>query len=192
MNPRAGPAKWGTGRAGRPRHHPNWGEPVNETVSSAAAHEMVGLFADRNSFESAVGALLEAGFDRTDLSVLGTHESLEAAGKSGTSWKDALTAAMGELKFEGPLVASGAIFLIGGPVAATIAGVIGTATAGVALKQVVEEVTSTPHTEAFARSLEAGSVILWVRCEDKEHEDLAAKTMEAHGGNNVHLHQPGS
>jgi len=151
---------------------------------------VVGLFAAREDFERAVEALLASDFDRTDLSVLSSHESIDAAGVPGKPWKDALTALVGELKYEGPLVASGAILLAGGPVAATIAGIIGAATAGVAAKEVLGEVTATPHTEDFARSLAAGSVILWVRAQDDSREKSAAEIMSANGGSNIHVHQP--
>ncbi len=163
---------------------------MNQTAATITDREVVGLFSDRDNFESAVGALLDAGFHRPDLSVLSSHQSLDVAGQPGKPWKDVLTAMVGELKHEGPLVASGAIFLIGGPVAATVAGVIATATAGIALKEVVGEVTSTPHTEDFARSLEAGSVILWVHCEDAAQEDTAVRVLESNTATNVHLHQP--
>lgn len=156
----------------------------------AAAREVVGLFTRRDDFERAVAALTVAGFDRTDLSVLASHESIDAAGAAGKPWKDVLTALVGELKYEGPLVASGAILLAGGPLAATLAGIIGAATAGVAAKEVLEEVTATPHTEDFARSLVAGSVILWVRVDDDNREKAAAETMSANGGHNVHVHRP--
>ena len=156
----------------------------------ATAREVVGLFTRRDDFERAVAALTAAGFDRTDLSVLASHESIDAAGTPGKPWKDALTALVGELKYEGPLVASGAILLAGGPVAATIAGIIGAATAGVAAKEVLEEVTATPHTEDFARSLVAGSVILWVRADAENREKTAAEVLSANGGRNVHVHQP--
>ncbi|MEO5336829.1 MAG: hypothetical protein H7841_08045 [Magnetospirillum sp. WYHS-4] len=158
-------------------------------TAAIPTREVVGLFADRQSFESAVNALLEVGFERADLSVLGSHESLDAAGKPGKPWGDVLTALVGEIKFEVPLVASGAIFLFGGPFAATIAGVVGAATAGMALKEVVGEVTSTPHTDDFARALTAGSVILWVSAETPEREHTAIGLLTAHGGANVHLHE---
>ena len=150
--------------------------------------ETVGLFADRESFEAAVEALKGAGFERTDLSVLGSHESIDAAGKPGKPWKDILTALVGELKYEGPLVASGAILLVGGTVSATIAGIIGAAVGGIAVKEILDEVTSTPHTEDFARSLEAGSVILWVRTPEAEREGAATAILEEYGGVNVHTH----
>lgn len=151
--------------------------------------EVVGLFADRVSFEAAVHHLLESGFERPDLSVLDSHESLEAAGQPAKPWKDVLTALVGEVKYEGPLVASGAILLAGGPTAALIASVIGAATAGVATKTILDEVTATPHTESFANALDAGGLILWVACHDETQETTALKVLEQFGGDNVHIHQ---
>ncbi len=151
--------------------------------------EAVGLFADRLSFETAVHHLLENGFTRTDLSVLDIHESIDVAGSPGKPWKEALRALVGEIKYEGPLVASGAILLAGGPTAALIAGVIGAATAGVVAKDLLDEVTATPHTESFANALSAGGVILWVACQNEVQEQTALKILEQYGGSNVHLHR---
>ena len=156
---------------------------------STAIREAVGVFADRPAFEAAVHHLLENGFARTDLSVLDSHESLEAAGAPGKPWKDVLTALVGEIKYEGPLVASGAILLAGGPTAAVIASVIGAATAGVVAKDVLDEVTATPHTENFANALDAGGVILWVACVDAAREQKALKILQQFNGANVHIHQ---
>ena len=149
--------------------------------------EVVGLFAERESFERAVAGLLSSGFERADLSVLASHESLEAAGRPGKSWREAMLALVGELKYEGPLVASGAIFLAGGPVAATIAAVIGAAVGGAAAVDLLGEVTAQPHTEDFARSLAAGSVILWVRAPDEARRTKARDILTACGADNVHV-----
>jgi hypothetical protein len=152
----------------------------------AVSREVVGLFSDRAAFEATVAELRAAGFERTDLSVLASHESLEAAGKPAQSWRETLRALVGELKYEGPLVASGAIFLAGGPVAALFAGVIGAAVGGMAVKELLDEVTAKPHTEDFARSIEAGSVILWVRVADEALAERARSILSAHGASNVH------
>ena len=152
--------------------------------------EVVGLFADRDGFERAVATLLESGFERPDLSVLASHESLDAAGRPGKPWREAMLAMVGDLKYEGPLVASGAIVLAGGPLAATIAAVIGAAVGGAAVKDVLEEVTAQPHTEDFARSLAAGSVILWVRAADAPAEARAREILAASGAANVHSTRP--
>lgn len=159
--------------------------------TSAHRREVVGIFKDRKDFEAAVAALKAAGFERADLSVLSSHESIDAAGEAEETWKDVLTALVGELKYEGPLVASGAVLLAGGPTAAAIAVVIGAATAGVAAFQVLEEVTDKPQTEDFVRSLKAGSVILWVTASSAAREERAAAILSDHGGSNVHVIETG-
>ena len=68
----------------------------------------------KDSFDAAVRELRDSGFKRTDLSVLSSHESIDVAGSDGRSWGDVLTALVGEVKYEVPLVASGAIALFGG------------------------------------------------------------------------------
>lgn len=151
-------------------------------------HEIVGVLSSREDFENAVAALIDAGFERSDLSVLSSHESLAVAGKPSTPWKEALTALVGDIKYEGPLVASGAILLAGGATAAAIAGVIGAAVGGVALKEILEEVAAKPHTEDFERSLEAGSVILWVRVDSDEKQSKAISILTNNNAANVHLH----
>jgi len=160
------------------------------TTEHQPPNEVVGLFADRTSFEGTVEALVAAGFERADLSVLSTHESIAAAGERGKPWQDVLTALVGELKYEAPLVASGAILLVGGTIAATIAAIIGAAVGGIAVKEILGEVTATPNTEDFARSLAAGNVILWVRAPDAERQDTARAILENNGGSNVHVYQP--
>lgn len=160
---------------------------VNDNPSTT--REVVGLFADRNTFEAAIKNLIDAGFERSDLSLLSSHESLDAAGEPGKPLHDVLQTLVGELKFEAPLVASGAIFLAGGPVAATVAALIGATTGMIAAKEVIEGVTSTPHTEDFARSLEAGSVILWVRTDSRVREETARDILVKSGGGNVHVHE---
>ena len=152
-----------------------------------AVTEVVGLFGNRAGFEAAVAALLAAGFERADLSVLASHESLDAAGRPAKPWRDVLTALVGDLKYEGPLVASGLIFLAGGPVTSTLAAVAGAAVGGMAAKEFLEEVTAQPHTDDFARSLEAGGVILWACAETDARREQATAILIAHGGQNVHV-----
>ena len=68
-------------------------------------------------------------------------------------------------------------------------GVVASATAGVAAKELLDEVTATPHTESFANALNAGGVILWVACTNHADEHTAKKILEKFGGHNVHTHQ---
>ena len=136
---------------------------MSEDHTAAQAPELVGLFDTKDSFDAAVRELRDSGFARTDLSVLSSHESIDVAGEDGRSWSDVLTALVGEVKYEVPLVASGAIALFGGVATAPVALAVGAGVGAVALSEFIGEVTSTPHTEDFARAIDAGSVILWVR-----------------------------
>lgn len=158
-------------------------------MNTPPTREAVGLISDRVSFERTTEALLAAGFQRTDMSVLSSRESLDAAGEPGKPWRDVLVALLGEIKYEWPLVASGALVLAGGPVAATMGAVIGAATAGVVTKEVLDEVTSAPHTEDFAHALEAGGVILWVRTIDAAREAQALEILNDTGADNAHINQ---
>lgn len=151
-------------------------------------NEIVGILKTREDFEQATKALLESGFERTDLSVLSSHESIEAAGKPAKPIKDVLSALVGEIRFEGPMVASGGVFLAGGPVGELIGAVVGATVGGVALKEVLDEVTATPHTEDFARAVDAGSIILWVRTPDESKQANATEILQKLGAENVHLH----
>lgn len=153
----------------------------------SVSSEVVGVIDTREHFSAAVEALLAAGFSRADLSALASHETIDVAGRPSSSWRDALTAIVGELKYEGPLVASGAIFLAGGPVAATIAAVIGTAVGGVAIGDVLREVTARPHSEDFARAVDAGSLILWVAVDDDAQRAMATSILAQFGATNVHV-----
>ncbi|GGF53107.1 MULTISPECIES: hypothetical protein [Terasakiella] len=157
--------------------------------SNTVNTEVVGLLNSRETFEKTIEALLKEGFERTDLSVLSSHESIDAAGKPAKPLKDVLSALVGEIKFEGPMVASGAIFLAGGPIGELIGAVVGATVGGVAVKEVLDEVTATPHTEDFARAVDAGSIILWVRADGIEREAKAKEVLQNQGAENVHIHK---
>lgn len=155
---------------------------INATVREIVAH-----FANRTTFDAAVATLLESGFDRADLSVLATHDSLAVTeGQEGTL-RDALIAVLGEWKVEVPLIASGAILLAGGPIAVAVAGIIGATVGGIAVKEVVEEVTAQSHSEEFIKAVEAGNIVLWVRIADAERGSTAQDILRRMGGSDVHL-----
>jgi len=163
---------------------------TRDRTGRGPSREVVGLFADRSSFDRAVAALRAAGFERADLSVLASHESIDAAGRPPTPLREAMLALVGEKKYDMPLVTSGLLLLAGGPVGATVAGLVGAAVGTLALGDVIGAVTSHPHTEDFARSLAAGAVILWVRADDDGRAALAARLLTEAGGANVHEHSP--
>ncbi len=148
--------------------------------------EAVASFPDREHFRKAVSALLAAGFDRSDLSVLASHESLSAADERPGS----LVAAglSDEIKYLAPLTLAGIVLISGGPIAAVVAALVGAGLGGAALKELFDDYTAAPHRDAFEAALKAGAALLWVRCADPEIELRALRILEESGGRHVHVH----
>lgn len=150
--------------------------------------EVVGRFSGRDSFQSAVEALQAAGFSESDLSVLDTHETLAAAGTSGEAWQRTLAGLVGEIKFMGPIGAAGLIAISSGPIGATVAGLIAAGLSGAALAEALADMRATPATEEFARALESGTILLWVRAENAGRQESAEEILRHYGAEDVHRH----
>jgi hypothetical protein len=164
---------------------------ADPTSGERGVREVVALFRSRAEFDLAISMLLSAGFGREDLSVLSSHESLDAAGRPGKPRDKALTALLGELSYAFPLTTAGLIAIVG-PIAAPIAAVVAAGVGGAAVKEYLDEITATPHTGDFARALEAGGVILWVNVgtatqPDTAHEERARALLRRAGGMNIHV-----
>jgi hypothetical protein len=150
--------------------------------------EVVGRFATRAEFKRAVQALQAAGFGHSDLSVLDTHESVDAAGSEGEAWQDTLASLTGDARFIGPIAGAGMIAMATGPVGAAVALATGAGLSGLAARDILEKIQATPHTEAFARALESGTVLLWVYAPDETSQATATRLMTEAGGEDIHVH----
>ena len=162
------------------------------TERKFANTEVVGRFARRETFKSAVEALLAAGFERSDLSVLDNHESLSAAESGDATWKATLAGLTGEVKYVGPLTAAGIIMLSTGPIGVAIAAAVAAGVGSMALAELLTEVRATPRAREFARALEGGAVLLWVRADTAERQRVATEILLARGGADVHAHERGA
>ena len=160
----------------------------SQRFADNASVEVAARFATRKSFTAAVKALTDAGFGHDAISVLDTHESLSAAGKPSEAWKESLAGLVGEINYVGPLTAAGFIAVASGPIGAAVAAAMAAGLTGAALVELLEEVRATPHTEAFARALEAGAILLWVRVADEAQAAGAEGLLARHGGSDVHRH----
>jgi hypothetical protein len=162
------------------------------TMSEAAGklpviREAVGSFSDRAHFRGAVAALLAAGFALSDLSVLASHESLSAGDEKKS---DGLVAASltDEIIYIAPLTLAGIVVISGGPIAATVAALVGAGLGGAALKEIFDRYTAVPHRSDLSAALATGAVLLWVHCEDATLERRALRVLEGSGGHHVHIH----
>jgi hypothetical protein len=160
---------------------------MSETAPSfPVIREAVASFPDREYFRGAVSSLLAAGFEPSDLSVLASHEPLTAAEEHRG---DLIAAGLtDEIKYIGPLTVAGIILISGGPIAATVAALVGAGLGGAALKELFDDYTGASHREEFAAALQAGAALLWVRCADPALELRAARILEEAGGRRVHIH----
>ena len=168
---------------------------AESSPSFPVIREAVASFPDRDHFHRAVSNLLAAGFATSDLSVLASHNSLATAGEPPAREPKLLPAGLAdEIKYIAPLTVAGIILLSGGPIAATVAALVGAGLGGAALKELFDDYTAPRHSEDFRAALEAGAALLWVRCEDPDRELTATRILEEAGGRHVHIHgrPPGS
>lgn len=149
--------------------------------------EVLGRFETRESFEAAVAALGEAGFGHADLSVLDTHETIDSAGGQTEAWRDRVAGLVGEVHYVGPLTAAGLIAVAAGPVGAMVASVIAAGVGGLALRELLDQSQATPNTEAFARALEHGAVLLWAYAPTPDRQATARAAMAAAGGKDIEV-----
>jgi hypothetical protein len=163
---------------------------TESSPSFPVIREAVASFPDREHFHRAVANLLAAGFDTADLSVLASHDSLGAAGEPPPAPRPRLLPAglADEIKYIAPLTVAGIIVLSGGPIAVTVAALVGAGLGGAALKELFDDYTAPRHAEDFKAALHAGAALLWVRCEDSERELTATRILEEAGGRHVHVH----
>ena len=159
---------------------------TTDTPSFPVIREAVASFPDRGQFRNAVKALLAGGFEPTDLSVIASHQPLSAADESpGELVAAGLT---DEIKYLGPLTVAGIILVSGGPIAATIAALVGAGLGGAALKDLFDDYAAAPLRKEFAEALAEGASLLWVRCADPDLELRASRILEEAGGQHVHIH----
>ena len=156
------------------------------TPAFPVIREAVASFPNRGQFNNAVAAVLAAGFAPSDLSVLASHKPLSAAEeKPAELFAAGLTS---EVKYLAPLTVAGIILISGGPIAATVAALVGAGLGGAALKELFDDYAAAPHREEFAAALAEGAALLWVRCADPEIELRALRILEESGGRHVHIH----
>src|SRR6266851_7180815 len=93
-----------------------------------------------------------------------------------------------EIKYIAPMTVAGIVLVSGGPIAATVAALVGAGLGGAALKELFDDYAAAPHREEFAAALAEGAVFLWVRCADSDLELRALRILEESGGRHAHIH----
>jgi hypothetical protein len=175
---------------------------------TAGVHEAVGLFTNPKALQGAIDELLSSGFDRADISLLGSEQAVEASfghrltrsqlednpatPRSVYVSPDAIGTAEGSLisllAYVGGAATAGVIAIGGGPLtmiflgaglAGGVGGIIG---AGLA------EALGHWRAQEIRSHLEAGGLLLWVRTWHREDEGRALGILARRSGRDVHVH----
>jgi hypothetical protein len=176
--------------------------------------EAVGVFHDRDSFQSAVEDLMSAGFDRSELSLLAGEQAIEdklghayrrvqeleddptvprAAYAGNHSLAEGRTGVIGGLAYIGAMVGAGAVVASGGTLAAAIAAAAIAGGGSGLIGGLAAQFLGRERAKALQSQLDHGGLLLWVHVRDQAHEQRAIEILTRHGAEDVHVHElPGS
>ncbi len=171
--------------------------------------EAVGVFADEAGLESAVDGLLENGFDRADISLMASEETVRARlGHAYRSVEEAEDAAdvptmayvsrdarteagaaiVGALFYLPAVAGAAAVVASGGALAAAVAAAAFGGGVGAGIGAILATILQKHHADAIARQLAEGGLLLFVRTRDGAHEETARRILADAGARDVHVH----
>ena len=171
--------------------------------------EAVGLFHDEGSLEAAADALMAAGFDRADLSLLAASETVERrlghlyrkvseleddpavahlAFIDSDSRTEAQGVLVGGLAYVGAVAAAGVVVASGGAIAALLMGTALAGAGGGLIGAGLARFVGRRHAQYLQQHLDRGGLLLWVRTADPDEERLACDLLTDNGAEDVHVH----
>jgi len=183
---------------------------MSAATETPGIREAVGVFHDRDSFQSAVEDLQSAGFDRAELSLLASAQAVEAklghayrkvqeleddaavpraAFVSDHSLAEGRTGIIGGLAYIGAVAAAGAVVASGGSLAAVIAATAIAGGGGGLLGGWAASFLGSDRGRQLHHQLERGGLLLWVRVRDATHEQRALEILRRAGAEDVHVHE---
>lgn len=183
--------------------------PKEERTTVIKVPEAVGVFDSFEAQQAAFYDLRAVGFHHSDISLLGSEEALrEKLGKA--YWRSeeleddpraprahfVSQEAMGELEgaiaggffFVGSYIAMTALLTPASTLAGSIAAIAIGGSPGAVLGTLLAHRVGKHHRDYYEEQIRHGGILMWVRCRDKEHEELAVKIMKEHSGRDVHVH----
>jgi len=168
-------------------------------------YEIVALFNSVSGLESAIGALTNAGWDRSEMSLLGSKERLapfrstrdiaddpnveRAPVTSQTDKRSAGTLAGGLGGVVAAFLATGATIMSGGTALAAVIGGAVAAGGGAAGGDIIGRVLSRQMNKSLEEQIARGGIVLWVLLRSRDRESEARAILERHGAQDVHLNE---
>jgi hypothetical protein len=177
----------------------------HETPVLYGAPEVVGVLLNDEELEAAVDELRQSGFDRQQISVLGTRRMNGKDGYHATHLEDdprtrlcAFVSSDSRAEIEaaavGPpiytLGATGYVAVVasGGSLAIALAALLMAGDAGAGLGAFLAHTIARHHHDAIAAQITRGGLMLWVQVKGLAQESKAIQVLNAHHGRHVHVH----
>jgi hypothetical protein len=168
--------------------------------------EAVAVFHDVADLDKAVEALIAAGFDKDDVSLLASEAAVEeklgqryerveemeddpaaprVAYRTLADFAENERAIANSLTFLPAMLAAGTVVASAGVVAAAITGA---AVGGAVLSTVLARWLDKTHADHLQEQLEHGGLLLWVNTSTKDKQEAAVHILKAHAASDVHVH----
>lgn len=172
--------------------------------------EVTGVFHSRNALETAVGALLESGFDRADVDIMAGADAIveklggiyapmqeladvpEAPRRFFRAREDVtvpLAGAAGILTYIGATAAALGVVASGGALAAAVAAAAAGGAAGGGMGALIARSLGQEEAKELEDQIALGGVVLWVRVRSPEEEQKAQQILAEQGADAVRTHE---
>ncbi|MCR9221963.1 MAG: hypothetical protein NXI21_17200 [Alphaproteobacteria bacterium] len=182
---------------------------MTDRTTGPAIREATAYFDSADALQGAIDALLSAGFDRAELSLLAGQRTVEeklghlygrtaeleddpkaarTAYVSTESLGDAEGALIGAPLYVAATATAGVVLATGGTMAAAILGAALAGGAGGAVGGLLAKLVGDRRAARIEEQLAHGGLLLWVRTRDAAHEERAVEILGRHSGQDVHLH----
>lgn len=175
---------------------------------SVDEREIVGLFDDEGSLNSAIDELMQIGLRPIDLSLLADSKALpesikatpaakeledradvaRAAYVSPDSRTEGLAALFGLPVYVAGAGTAAAAVLGGAALIPTIAVVAGLGAAGGVVGLLLARVFGRRHAERIQDQIASGGLLLWVHAPDSARDGKVLEVLKRHGARDVHVH----
>jgi hypothetical protein len=171
--------------------------------------EAVGVFHEVDDFQAAIDELLSSGFNRAEISILGSQDAVEAKLATAQSSRVELGdnpstprglyvsnesmevgkgSLIGGLALLGGLASTIFLTAAGGPILVVVLGVALATGAGGLLGTGLSGLLGHQRTAHFQEQLDRGGLLLWVHTRDTVREHRAVEILTRHSGADVHVH----
>lgn len=178
-------------------------------MAETTIREIVGVFHDAAALRKAADELMTSGFDRSELSLLGSRKAVEeklgSASQSTTDLEDnprvpmqayvgtdslneAKSAIVGVPAFVGAFAAAGASIAHGADMTAIVIWVIVGIVFGLVVGAISMKMLTGKASNYLQDQVKRGGILLWVRTTTADKEAKASEIMKRNNAKDVHVH----